>query len=200
MPLRSSQRVPRGATQLRSTADRAQTTVAQRKSRRIARKAGEPGPSGWKHVEDGDERDLVPPSDVEEYEAWKRDRAGARQMDDLSSSPLERSSTAHGSAQVRDSTNPSSLTHIQSTQKLQRSQLLTCSRPKKRSHLICLSHGPFLGALRILLGPHPPRPPSRSDPASYVKGQAAQTPVTLARRADSDHSTPTMKTTRGLNS
>lgn len=83
MPPRSTQRMPRG-TPRHAIAQRSQkyhphSSEVQRKSRRIARKVGEAGPSGWKHAEDGDERDLVPPSDVEEYEIWKKERAENRE-------------------------------------------------------------------------------------------------------------------------
>ncbi|ORX37221.1 Mus7/MMS22 family-domain-containing protein [Kockovaella imperatae] len=40
------------------------------------------GPSGWKHADEGDERDLVPPSDDEEYMIWRQVKATqAKSMD-----------------------------------------------------------------------------------------------------------------------
>lgn len=88
-PLPSSTKVPRPSEEARA-----------RKSRRIARKVGEAGPSGWKHNEEGDERDLVPPSDIEEYEEWKetRDRdRGVREMTASSRTvtPARESSRSH---------------------------------------------------------------------------------------------------------
>ncbi len=60
----------------------APTQEKARKSRRLARRVGEPGPSGWKHAEgegeSGTEMDLVPPSDVEEYEEWSRMKGSSK--------------------------------------------------------------------------------------------------------------------------
>lgn len=65
----------RPATQRRVATQSSDSSQEQhRKSRRIARKTGQAGPSGWKHDDKGDGRDLVPPSDVEEYEEWKERR------------------------------------------------------------------------------------------------------------------------------
>ena len=83
MPPRSTQRVRSTQSARRKAPATSQSSEgaqleAARKSRRIARKVGEAGPSGWKHDEEGDERDLVPPSDVEEYEEWEQRRKGRR--------------------------------------------------------------------------------------------------------------------------
>ena len=55
------------------------SSPVRKKARRSARVARRAGPSGWKHADAGDERDLVPPSDDEEFEAWQRDKQ-ARQI------------------------------------------------------------------------------------------------------------------------
>ena len=59
-----------------------------RKSRRIALKLGEPGPSGWTHSDDGDERNLIPPSDDDEYEDWRVQRESSRSRRQSSGSAL----------------------------------------------------------------------------------------------------------------
>lgn len=86
----STARRTRTSTQRRiSTPDSEASQDRHRKSRRIARKTGQAGPSGWKHDIEGDGRDLVPPSDVEEYEEWKSRKVDERREDTMEADEMD---------------------------------------------------------------------------------------------------------------
>lgn len=121
----------------------------RRKSRRIARTHGiDPGPSGWRRFgsssdgdDDGvDERDLIPPSDDEEYEAWKamrKQKSSRRARSEASEVGAEVSSQRQRPSEV-DAVNVSTASMTEYTCRLMRySSIEKWTRGKRHLHPKC---------------------------------------------------------------